>query len=186
MFNAKVIPNFLSEDDCKYIVDVISMVEPWEGAGNEFWDNRALNLPNIRKNIDPKVADLVGAAITKLKTTMMSEYGLDKEVYQDTAQIIRWFPGMEQPPHADDMTNTEHRGFEHRVFGAIIYLNDNYSGGHTYYPQHNFEVVPKMGTLAIHPGDTDHIHGVTKIEGSIRYTIASFWCYDKFREFPLN
>ena len=186
MFNAKVIPGFLSEEDCKYVVDVVSKLDTWEGAGNEFWANRALNLPNIRKNIDPKVADIVADAIIRLKQTIMSEYKLDKEVYHDTAQVIRWFPGMEQPPHADDMTNTEHKGFEHRVFGAIIYLNDNYSGGHTYYPQHGIEVTPKAGTLAIHPGDTDHIHGVTKIEGTTRYTIASFWCYDKLREYPLN
>lgn len=186
MFNAKVLPGFLPEEDCKYIVDVVSKVEPWEGAGNEFWANRALNIPHIRKNIDPKVADIVADAIVRLKQTIMTEYGLDKEVYQDIAQVIRWFPGMEQTPHADDMTNTEHTGFEHRVFGAIIYLNDDYSGGHTYYPQQNFEVTPKAGTLAIHPGDPEHLHGVTKIEGSMRYTIASFWCYDKSREYRLG
>jgi hypothetical protein len=185
MFNPKVVSNFLSKEDCEYVVTTVSKVDTWEGAGNDFWSNRALGLPNLRKNIDPKVADIVAEATIKVKNAIMFEYGLDKEVYADLTQIIRWFPGMEQPPHADDMTNTEHRGFEHRVFGAIIYLNDNYSGGHTYYPEHNFEVIPKAGNLAIHPGDPEHLHGVTKIEDSTRYTIASFWTFDKSKEYAL-
>lgn len=182
MFKAKVIPEFLSVEDCRYIVDLVKDVEPWQGAGNEFWDNRALNIPHIRTTIDSKIADIVADAIVRLKQSIINEYDLEQEVYPDIAQVIRWFPGMEQPPHADDMTNTEHKGLEHRVFGSIIYLNDDYSGGHTYYPQHNFEVVPQVGALAIHPGDPEHLHGVTKIIDSTRYTIASFWTYDKDKD----
>ena len=33
----------------------------------------------------------------------------------------------------------------------------------------------------MHPGDPEHLHGVTKIEGGMRYTIASFWTYEKER-----
>ena len=90
------------------------------------------------------------------------------------------FPETEQPAHADDMTNYEGmEWFHHRHYGAILYLNDDYKGGHTFYPQHNFEIIPKAGTLALHPGDTNHLHGVTKIKNSKRYTIASFWTREK-------
>jgi hypothetical protein len=33
--------------------------------------------------------------------------------------------------------------------------------------------------LAMHKGTPDYMHGVTKIENSIRYTIASFWTFEK-------
>jgi hypothetical protein len=69
--------------------------------------------------------------------------------------------------------------FNHREYGAIIYLNDNYSGGHTYYPNHNFDIAPAVGKLAIHPGDPEHLHGVSKIEDGVRYTLASFWTQDE-------
>jgi hypothetical protein len=69
-------------------------------------------------------------------------YNIKDPIYADLIQIVRWFPGMEQPPHADDMTNTDVKGFEERAFGSIIYLNDNYSGGHTFYPNFNFEIIP--------------------------------------------
>jgi hypothetical protein len=92
---------------------------------------------------------------------------------------------MEQPPHADDMTNAKSENensldwFAHREYGAIIYLNDNYNGGHTYYPNHNFDIKPEAGKLAVHPGNPEHLHGVTKVSDEIRYTLASFWTQDK-------
>jgi hypothetical protein len=39
------------------------------------------------------------------------------------------------------------------------------------------QITPEMGKLAVHPGDVDHLHGVTKIEENVRYTIAFFWKY---------
>ena len=52
MFNAKVIDSFLTNDECTYLIDVVSKVEPWENGGSEFWNNRSLNAINIYKNIE--------------------------------------------------------------------------------------------------------------------------------------
>lgn len=186
MFKAKVLTDFLEKKDCEYLINVITNSDLWESGGSEFWDNRVINYEKILK-YDRESAIIMLDANIRCGQYIKDQYNLDQDVYSDTLQLIRWFPGMEQPPHADDMTNTEVKGFEHRVFGSIIYLNDDYSGGHTYYPDHNFEIVPKAGQLAIHPGDPDHLHGVTKIENKMRYTIASFWTYDKSRanDWPL-
>jgi hypothetical protein len=180
MFNAKVVDSFLTSDECTYLIDVVSKVEPWENGGSEFWNNRSLNAVNIYKNIDKEAGALLYRIRNNIKNAIMDVYELDKEVYPDLTQIVRWFPGMKQSPHADDMTNTEgNDSFHHRHFGSIIYLNDSYTGGHTYYPQYNLEVTPKVGSLAIHPGDADHLHGVTEVEGGIRYTVASFWTFEE-------
>ena len=90
---------------------------------------------------------------------------------------------MNQPPHCDDMSDSkkENKNFNHRYFGCVIYLNDDYIGGETFYPDHNFKIVPKSGTLAIHLGDCNHRHGVTEVKENTRYTIASFWSFDKMR-----
>ena len=180
MFNAKVIDDFLTKDQCEYLINVAASIEPWENGGSDFWDNRSLNAINIYKNIDKNAGTLLYNIRTKIKEEIFKAYSLDKEVYPDLMQIVRWFPGLEQSPHADDMKNSEgNERFHHRHFGAIIYLNDDYKGGHTYYPQYGIEVTPKAGTLAVHPGDADHLHGVTKIEDGIRYTVASFWTFEE-------
>lgn len=180
MFNAKTVDGFLTKEQAKYVVNLISSTDAWESnPGNEFWDKRVMNVHTVKNSFEPGLFLLLEDATNRIKHFIESEYNLSQEVYPDVSTICRWFPGMEQSPHADDMTNTEVKGLEHRIFGSIIYLNTEYTGGKTYYPNYNQEITPEVGKLAVHPGDVDHLHGVTKIESGIRYTIAAFWSHDK-------
>jgi hypothetical protein len=184
MFNAKTVQNFITAEEASTIIDFVKSIEPWEDGGSDFWNNRSLNAINIYRDMSPEIGKILYDIRQKLGEEIKSLYGLP-EVYPDLFQVVRWFPGMEQSPHADDMTDAmEHEKhlvewFSHREYGAIIYLNDNYSGGHTYYPNQGFDIAPEVGKLAVHPGDPEHLHGVTKIEGNVRYTLASFWTRDK-------
>lgn len=186
MNKAKTVQNFISEEDCDYLVDTAISLDVWESGGNEFWDGRVINYTTMLRH-NKKAASIMMDSNIRCKEIIDSQFGNDAPAYSDTIQVIRWFPGMEQHPHADDMKNTDIKGFEHRVFGSIIYLNDSYSGGHTFYPNFDFEIIPEKGKIAIHPGDSEHLHGVTKISGGIRYTIASFWTFDKDKayEWPI-
>lgn len=178
-FRAKVSKEFLSSEEVNYLISFAESLDNWETGGGPFWENRVLNASNVYKNHDKNIGELLYDIRLRTSKAISSLYNVNS-VYPDITQIVRWFPGQEQPPHADDMTNTEDNDwFHHREFGTIIYLNDDYSGGHTYYPQHQKEIKPERGMLAIHPGDTDHMHGVTKIEDKVRYTIAAFWSQDK-------
>jgi hypothetical protein len=186
VFNAKVIKNFISKEDSDYLVGLAKSWKYWESGGTDFWADRVINYHSVL-DFDKKAATIMLKANNDCSKIIKKEYGLDFPVYSDTLQMIRWFPGMEQGPHADDMTNSDFKGFEHRAFGSIIYLNEDYSGGHTFYPNFDIEVVPETGSIAIHPGDPEHLHGVTKIENGMRYTIASFWTFDKEKshEWPI-
>lgn len=179
MFNAVIKDNFLSNEDAQYLIDTAIASELWENAGHEFWNNRIVNYYSML-TYDKKAAEIMLDANIRCGNIIRNNYAIP-EVYSDTLQIVRWFPGMEQPPHADDMTNTDITGLEHRAFGSIIYLNDNYGGGKTHYPNFDISITPKAGTLAVHPGDPEHLHGVTKIEDGMRYTIASFWTLNKYK-----
>lgn len=182
MNKAVIVEDFVSKEECDYLVNLANFLDMWESGGNEFWDGRVINYTTILKH-DKKAAEIMLYANIRCKAFIQSNFDLDNQVYSDTLQLIRWFPGMEQHPHADDMKNTDIKGFEHRVFGSIIYLNNDYDGGHTFYPNFNFEIVPEKGKLAVHPGDAEHLHGVTKITNGMRYTIASFWTHDKDKSY---
>lgn len=180
MFNAVVVNDFLSKDEVHTLLEFAKGVDVWESGGGEFWSNRCLNAVTIYRDRDKEVGALLSNIRDRIKKTITDSYGLGTPIYPDLTQLVRWFPGMEQSPHCDDMTNLEnHDWFNHRHYGAIIYLNDDYEGGHTFYPTQNVSVTPQAGALAIHPGDEEHLHGVTKVEGAIRYTIASFWTHNK-------
>lgn len=180
MFMVKSVDNFLSKEENDKILQFAKEFENWENIGNGFWDGRCLTAQNVYKSHNKEIGELLYDIRIRTQDKIKELYKIEN-VYADLTQLIRWFDGMEQPVHADDMTNAGpgYEWFNHRHFGTIIYLNDDYDGGKTYYPQYNFEITPKSGMLAIHPGDTDHFHGVTKITGNTRYTIASFWTKDE-------
>lgn len=171
--NIKTFQNLLTQEEVNNFLEYARSKEKWEPAAG-VWNNRSLNIESIFKD-RPDLAILLDNTRTKIKNAIQESYGLNKEVNADLIQLVRWFPGNSQPAHADDMSNSDARGFSHREYGAILYLNEDYKGGHTFYPQYNFEVTPKSGMLAVHPGTPDYLHGVTMVEKNVRYTIASFW-----------
>ena len=184
MVNDKILKkeNFLDES---YIVNVLNFAKNtnlWETSkkDGDFWSTRTLGLYKVPDEIKTILKDVC----IKTEKFISESYNLNKPVYIDTIDLVRWFPGQHQPAHCDDMTNddTEKFKFSHRAFGSIIYLNDDYLGGETFYPNFEISVKPKKNTCIVHPGDCDHLHGVTKIENSIRYTIASFWTHDQAKQ----
>lgn len=181
-FKAVTVDNFISKRDASALIKFASSIDQWDEDGmDDFWNGRSLNAINIYEKYNKDIGLYMYELRSRVGKEIAKTYG-EEAVYPDLFQIVRWFPGQEQPPHSDDMTEHKDSGlewFEHRHYGSILYLNDDYGGGQTYYPQHDYAITPKAGTLAMHPGDPEHLHGVTKIENSIRYTIASFWSRDK-------
>jgi hypothetical protein len=163
------VEDFLDRETCAMLVAHAEQTDAWEESpSHEFWNKRILRIANTHATLSGKIAQRVAAEIEA-----RYECG---PVWCDTLDLIRWPVGWKQDVH-DDQAN----GFEYRDFGSVIYLNDNYSGGHTHYPKQGVSIQPKVGMLAVHPGDDDHPHGVTMIEDAPRYTIASFWTTQKDR-----
>jgi hypothetical protein len=181
MFNGIVVENFISKEDCDYLIKSANSLNIWKGDGHEFWEDRVIHYETMMWH-DKKASRIMFDANIACSKIIKEKYNLDMEIHSDVFAIVRWFPGQLQNPHADNMSGTDITGHEHRLFGAIIYLNDNYEGGHTYYSNFDREIVPKSGTLVIHPADLEHTHGVTRVENLIRYTLASFWTFDKSKK----
>ena len=82
------------------------------------------------------------------------------EVYQ----LVAWPEGTEQPVHTD----RRRAGTTH---AAIAYLNDDFEGGETFFPDIDTVVTPRRGTLIGFPGPVLP-HGVRRITRGTRYTLA--------------
>ena len=184
-FQGKTFDNILSKSECQSIIDFIEKNNRWDYAGHEFWDNRVLNLQSI-KNQNNDISVLLLNVLDKIKQSIVNAYNVDKEIYPDILQVVKWPVGMEQPVHADCCYESGH---EHptpwRIFGAVLYLNDDFEGGETYYPEHDIKISPETGKLALHWADLNHSHGVTKVKGNTRYTVISFWSFDKSKEMKI-
>ena len=98
-----------------------------------------------------------------------------RQIYPDTAQIVGWKEGMEMRPHADNMMpDGGPNNSPHRNYTTIIYLNDDYEGGNTYFPSLGVRVAPKAGSLVVFGAGYEYVHGVTMVTRGKRY-IYSGW-----------
>lgn len=157
--------SFIDEETC-FKLKTFASNSHWREYNDKFWSGRVLSfndthesLMSVTNNIKQKISDYI-----------QIKYG--SKAYCDTIDFVRWEDGREMPPHRDAMD-----AYTYRDWGSVLYLNSDYMGGHTYYPELNFDVKPKIGSLVVHAGDV--LHGVKPIFGNTRYTIASFWTRDK-------
>lgn len=180
-YNGAFIENFLSDEECNYFLSFVNEEDLWNFSEqhSDYWNGRVMYPQMLEKRGDSRALELkekLQEVELRVNDAIVKNYNLANRVYADGIGIVRWPAGIEQPPHADNANNDgSSNGLNWRDYGTIIYLNDNFTGGETYYPDYNIFVKPKKGALAIHPGGVDHLHGVTKVEGNTRYTIASFW-----------
>ena len=155
--------SFLSKETCDDIVNYAIDTDDWNKASKfEFWSGRTIPLFKLGKPL----ADMI---LNEVREYIKKCYSIDY-VYCDTIDLIRWTDGLSQPVHMDACENLEYRDY-----GSIIYLNDNFDGGNTFYANKELTIKPKTGAIAVHPGSKEYEHGVTTVENGTRYTIASFW-----------
>lgn len=60
-----------------------------------------------------------------------------------------------------------------RVVNAVLFLNDNYSGGELCFD--DSQVIPEKNRLAIFETSEDSWHWVNRVEGGSRKTLSLFW-----------
>jgi hypothetical protein len=107
------------------------------------------------------------------KITQISFSLYKKSIFPEFLDIVQWNPDMEMRPHTDNVGKT----FNQRHYTSICYLNDNYNGGQTYLPEHNYFCTPKKGKVLIFP--SNYPHGVSKIKNNTRYTLAMWFTVDE-------
>ena len=90
----------------------------------------------------------------------------DPDIVLDYVGVVRWPPGTFMKPHFDK--NDVHGP---DVFAAMLYLNDDFSGGHTCFE--DFDVAPEPGKLIIF-SNSQYLHHVNKVEDGERF-VLSFW-----------
>ena len=57
---------------------------------------------------------------------------------------------------------------------SILTLNDEFTGGGTFFERQKFLLQNRTGHISIHPGSITHRHGARPIESGVRYVIVTF------------
>jgi hypothetical protein len=102
----------------------------------------------------------------------------------DQLDITRWLPGYILSPHADkEYLDGSPNDLPWRDFATLVYLNDKYAGGEICFPNQNITIRPKTGDFIAFPGTSEFQHEVKETISGVRYTLTSFYTYDKERAF---
>jgi hypothetical protein len=185
--NIHVFKNFIEADDVKTVSDFARTITEWNNQGVEdqfdengvctynasYWDNRQCTA-EILERISPDIYNLIDKYIDKMARTAEDIYGC--KLQKRPPCIIRWFPGLEQQPHADkQMNDGSPNPFPTYDINSLFYWNDDFEGGELYYPDHGISIKPEPGLAALHPGDIHYLHGVKMITSGERFTTPAFY-----------
>tara|TARA_B100001250_G_scaffold225730_1_gene193600 strand:+ start:228 stop:776 length:549 start_codon:yes stop_codon:yes gene_type:complete len=170
------VPNFLSKEVCEqailYYKSTPEVRLPHQQYDEFFW-GRTKPLCTIQ---DPGVRKMFRVFETMMLQTISKLYPDDGFIYMESCDIVKWPVGWSMGTHTDNLPDPEgHPGSDltNRDYTTVCYLNDNYEGGSTFFPEYDQECVPEQGKVVFFPASIQH--GVTEIQGSTRYTIATWF-----------
>jgi len=88
----------------------------------------------------------------------------------ESVNVNRYLPGQQYHAHADA------NGQSTRVISALVYLNDDFTGGETEFIHFGEKVQPKAGRLVIFPSNYAYAHAALPPTQGIKYS-AAFWMH---------
>ena len=144
-----VVPNFLSQDECNRLFDIIvADLNPSETVGEVVDD------PYYRTNSTCQLGKAKELIVGEVDIRICKYLGISP-AYSESAQGQYYLPGEEYKAHCDwfgeDAEILSYAGFNNnqRTWTALIYLNDVELGGETEFPNLDFVIKPKRGNLIV-------------------------------------
>ena len=165
--------NFISPNDCQRFIDLSlanrekEMPYGDESRGGDTylttveWKNHGAAY--YGGDVDPITLSLDDDIIRRVNTICKN---FDSNANLDYVGVVRWPVGTFMKPHVDD--NNVHNP---DMFAAMLYLNDNFSGGHTCFE--NLDVKPEIGKLIVF-SNAYYLHYVNEVKDAERF-VLSFW-----------
>lgn len=172
--------NFLTQEElgfCLSMYPVISNNEIIPGRLPEYWKGRYCDISDILEvTKDKDIYRKLFKIIKKVKLELENSFPEAKGFQADSFQFANWEPETFQTVHSDNINVDGTPSLTPwRMFSCVIYLNDDFEGGKTFFPNFNYEIDPVAGRIAMFSCDLEHRHGVSEISVSNRKTLISFW-----------
>ena len=164
--------NYITPEECQKFIQLskdnqkpIPYGDPTRGGDtyltNVEWKNHGASYHG--GNIDVVIPSLEDKVVSSINALCKS---FDDSAELDYVGVVRWPVGTFMKPHVDD--NNVHNP---DVFAAMLYLNDDFVGGHTLFEQ--YDIKPEVGKLIVF-SNSQLLHYVSKVEDSERF-VLSFW-----------
>ena len=169
--------NFLPDDLCDTIVAWFSTRPKMNVSGrNRLFNGKTIDYSNIQ---DYTIKRWVNAF--KFDATAVAKKVFNEEyLYPDYTDLVSWESGSGMILHADNCDQEGEPNFcSWRNYSGVLYLNEDFAGGETFFPRHGPHFIkPMKGKLALYPAGIDYSHGVSTVVGT-RYTMPIWFTKDR-------
>jgi len=163
----KIINNFITEDDCDYIVGILNGLDVFN-----LLESRGPSKVRIMRFKNKDLNEIVEEYAIKTKKEIENFFKIQNSIVSDYGAFISK-QGYSMDAHID--TINDYGLFDYLKYSSVLYLNEEFDGGDIYFPNVNFSYSPKKGDLIIFPAnDLEYMHGVSKINTGSRHTLA-YW-----------
>tara|TARA_R110000824_G_scaffold17577_14_gene71099 strand:- start:2605 stop:3063 length:459 start_codon:yes stop_codon:yes gene_type:complete len=146
-----ILDKFLDKKETKFLINCFKKNKDKTFI---FGNTEALNISLQDKNFEPLINKL-NISSKKINNS-----------YVDWLQIIKWKVSDGQKLHFDTAS-------DQTTLSSILYLNDNFKGGETYFKDGSF-FAPINGRMLYFDGNYFK-HGVKPITKGTRYTLAAWY-----------
>eukprot|EP00163_Fabomonas_tropica_P014680 TRINITY_DN266_c0_g1_i3.p1 TRINITY_DN266_c0_g1~~TRINITY_DN266_c0_g1_i3.p1 ORF type:complete len:299 (+),score=67.66 TRINITY_DN266_c0_g1_i3:215-1111(+) len=174
---------FLTKEYCTKLIEELEHADSWKFHGGE--EEQHPYLETVVDDHEPEIT-----------TDLEQIPGLDAVYYQQAKEVLKpvikeLWPVFDIQKYDDpyaikyDMSKggvkRMNLHYDAETVTLIVYLNDDYHGGGTYFPRWNFTTnpggaPPPAGTAVLYPGGVSHIHGALPLKKGKRYLLlAAFY-----------
>jgi hypothetical protein len=186
--NVHVLDNFVATADVRTIMSLASSIDVWNADTVSRFDAVGNTVYNAADWVDTTCgADLLFVIdplayllleATALRVMHAAETLFSCKLFFREPSLVRYTDKSRTGQlHADkeNVDGTPKLGMEDYDVSAIIYHNDDFTGGDLVFPQHDLRVMPSPGKVVIFPGDATHLHYVDTIEKGARWSSPLFF-----------
>lgn len=167
-------PNFVSPLTCDRIKRWLELQSKQKKNEESFFDGRTIPFTQIQDSMTKRLVNKF-----RFDATMQAVVTYGDKVYPDYTDLVYWPTGMKMDVHSDAYFPDGKPGkFPWRKYSGVLYLNDDYQGGLTYFPNQKVSINPEKGKLVLFPSDFEHPHGVSMVADGERYTMPIWFTED--------
>lgn len=150
------ITNFLTEEQCQYLINFYKEYFPQYGIKYSEGNNHLINLWKLKDKFE-----FINILHDKFMEHIKSIYNDD--IVMDYFEVCERFPKTSMEYHKD---------FEHQKYTSVIYLNDDFEGGETVVE--GIPIKPEVGKIITFEGPKLY-HGISEIKQASRFAVPVWY-----------
>ena len=163
-------------ETCRALVEQVNASGAWRQAEVSLLDEGSYRSIVVREersasvfapSAESEAASLFDAKMDAvIKPLVKRVWGVELDAHS-AMHLVRYLPGDYYHAHTD-VTHED----PYRYFSVVCYLNDDFEGGHTTFPDLSHAVAPRCGQAVIFP--STYLHRAEPVTRGEKYVIVSW------------